>query len=132
MGHSQSSPCEGPTRLETEEHEFEPPAPDVRKLLLETLPVFIRAATRLVQPGPDFLDNPFHEFLVHLSTASCTFVECLELEKLDGREVESFAPQLSQLACFLNGLLNEISIASSPAEVRIKSFSVKQVRFTVP
>jgi hypothetical protein len=100
--------------------------------------VSIRAGTQrssliATQPslGLDISENPVHEYLIHLGTASCAFVEYLQLEKLDDEAVECFAPQLSQLACFLNGLLSETFIPSRPVEVRVYQASVMKVQKTV-
>jgi hypothetical protein len=138
MGLNLSSPRGERTRASTGICELELPAADVRKLLLNTLPVFVRAGTQRsslisTQPslGLEISENPVHEYLIHLGTASCTFVEYLQPEKLDDKAVECFAPQLSQLACFLNGLLSETFIPSRPAEVRAYQASVMKVQKTV-
>jgi hypothetical protein len=84
------------------------------------------------QPGSTFFENPVHEYLVHLGTASCAFVEYLQLQNLSDNEVEYFAPQISQLASLLNGLLDEDFFPSQPAEVRISQTCINQCRQTAP
>jgi len=139
MGFNQSSPRGERTQASTEVYELEPTAANVRKLLLKTLPVFIRAGTQRsslisAQPslGLNLSENPVHEYLIHLGTASCAFVEYLQLGKLSDKEVECFAPQLSQLACFLNGLLNDNFISSRPAQVSVNPTPIKQAQKTAP
>jgi hypothetical protein len=131
MGLNQSSPCVERTRPPAEVYEFKPRAADVRKLLLKTLPVFVRAGKQQAslisaQPESTLFENPAQEYLVHLGTASCAFFEYLQLEKLSDKEVECFAPQLSQIASLLNGLLDENFFLSQPAKVRISQTYISQ------
>jgi hypothetical protein len=109
-----------------EGYEVNPSAADVRELLLKTLPVFARAATQRsstvsaqLDLGPDSLESHIHEFKVHLGTASCAFKEYLQPQKLNDKDLERFAPQLSQLARFLDNTLDENIVSDLPAEVRV-------------
>jgi hypothetical protein len=136
MGLNQSSLREERTQTGAEVYELKtPPAADVRKLLLKTLPVFIRAGTQRSSlilahssHGLDLSESPFYEYLVHLGTASCAFVEYLQPKQLSDKKLECFAPQLSQLACFLNDMLNETFNSSGSADVRVNRTSIKQAR----
>lgn len=139
MGLNLSAPRGERARASTGTCELELPAADVRRLLLNTLPVFVRAGTQrssliATQPssGLGISENLVHEYLIHLGTASCAFVEYLQPEKLSDQAVECFAPQLSQLACFLNGLLSEASIPGRTVEVRVYPASAMKVQKTVP
>jgi hypothetical protein len=128
MSLNQSPPCGERTRPKTGVYELEPPVADVRKLLLKTLPVFIRVGTQQsslisarLAPSSTLFDSRVHEYeyLVHLGTACCAFVNYLQPEKLSDEEAKYFGPQLSQLASLLDDLLDEDSIPSRPAEVRV-------------
>jgi hypothetical protein len=131
MGLNQSSPCGERAPPPAEVYEFKPRTADVRKLLLKTLPVFMRAGTQqasliLAQHGSTLFENPVHEYLVHLGTASCAFVEYLQPENLSDKEVECFASQLLQLASLLNSLLDENFFSSWPEEVSISQTYINQ------
>lgn len=139
MGLTLSAPRGERPRASTGTCELELPAADVRKLLLDTLPVFVRAGTQrssLISTQPSLglriSENLVHEYLILLGTASCAFVEYLQPEKLSDQAVECFAPQLSQLACFLNGLLSETFILGRTVEVRVYPASVMKVQKIIP
>jgi hypothetical protein len=130
MGAIQSSPRGEPIRTSTVGNEVNPPVADVRKLLLKTLPVFIqagkpRSSMVSAQPSP-----PVLEYLIHLGAASCLFVQYLEPTKLNDKDIERFAPQLSQLAKSLDNMLDEDVVSSLPAKVRASQTPSYQHRQT--